>query len=353
MKNILIWGTGNYAINFMRFFDYSNCRIEAFVDNDVNKWGKQYKGIEILKPKDVKDMEYDCLFICSIYAREIKLQCIKLQLQNVEIAELNTDLLLKHVDIFNNKAFEIVKIKYLDKIWKDTQEIAFRNKYTDTVQGFEWMNEPISLSLGDWAIGYNYAYILSRVLDNFKPKNILELGLGQSSKIINAYVSYQRKKGKNINYEIVEQDENWIDFYERENSIEDITIYQRDIECINSEYGELNRYVDFSSVVKGKKYNFISIDGPWGGEKISRMDVYNELPQILDNEFVVLVDDYVREGEKVMVSLFEQRLRDNNISFGSRVYQGKKDIYIIVSSNLKFLLSMQFLRCHNKTFCNQ
>lgn len=87
------------------------------------------------------------------------------------------------------------------------EELWWRDIFVDTVKGYTWYHDK-SLSLGRWAIGYNYAYVLARVLDELKPTDILECGLGQSSKIITDYVSVN----SGVNYDIVEQDQNWIDF---------------------------------------------------------------------------------------------------------------------------------------------
>jgi len=92
---------------------------------------------------------------------------------------------------------------------KISREILWRNIFIDTVQGYEWYKVD-TISLGRWAIGYNYAYVLARVLDSIQPSNILEMGLGQSSKIINSFCM-NTKAVKT--YDIVEQDNTWIDFF--------------------------------------------------------------------------------------------------------------------------------------------
>jgi hypothetical protein len=89
-----------------------------------------------------------------------------------------------------------------------SEELLWRDIFVDTVEGYSWYKEK-SLSLGRWAIGYNYAYMLARVLEEFRPEHILECGLGQSSKIIPDYVEANDRAV----YDIVEQDEDWINFF--------------------------------------------------------------------------------------------------------------------------------------------
>lgn len=97
----------------------------------------------------------------------------------------------------------------LNKVKRNTDEIVFANIFHDTIKNSEWFNIPLSLSSG--AIGYNMAYIIYRTLNDIKPKKILELGLGQSTKIINEYAKYF----KNIEHDIVEHNKEWIDFFEK------------------------------------------------------------------------------------------------------------------------------------------
>lgn len=103
----------------------------------------------------------------------------------------------------------------MNQVYKNSREMKENNN--DTIAGIEWWKTNTSLSLGDWAVGYNYVYFLVRILNSMKPKSILELGLGQSSKVISNYYN----KLENIRYEIIEQDNEWVEFYKSENYIDD------------------------------------------------------------------------------------------------------------------------------------
>lgn len=207
----------------------------------------------------------------------------------------------------------------------------------DTVKGYAWYNEK-SLSLGRWAIGYNYAYVLMRVLEEFKPKRILECGLGQSSKIITDYIAFKDGAA----YDIVEQDPGWVDFLEQNCQFSKrVQIHIRDIIEKESIQGAKSYvYKDFDSVVKGKKYELLSIDGPWGSELYSRIDILDYIPFILQEDFVILIDDFERIGEHNMVNLLKEKLDQNNIAYAVGKYSGSKDICIIVSAKWKFLTTL-------------
>ena len=99
-------------------------------------------------------------------------------------------------------------------------------------------------------------------------------------------------------------------------------------------------YEDFGSVVVGKKYDLLSIDGPWGSENYSRIDVIEYIPLILKDDFVIMIDDYNRVGEKNMVELPKEKLDGKGIPFYTGKYEGTKDVYIIVSEKWRFLTTM-------------
>lgn len=226
--------------------------------------------------------------------------------------------------------FEINEIKNYEL------ENLYRNKFVDTVKGYKWYDIK-SLSLGDSAIGYGFAYVLVRILATFNPESILETGLGQSTKIINSYV---RNNGKKVCHDIVEQNSDWTSFFSIENPIDTMNIYHRELQTLDYHGENLYRYKDFGSVVEGKHYSLISIDGPWGGKYISRIDILDYIPQILDDDFVIMLDDYNRYGEKQMIAALEDKLKENNIEYKIRIYHSIKDVCVCVSERLSFLTTL-------------
>ena len=90
---------------------------------------------------------------------------------------------------------------------RNVNELLWANIFHDAIKGCYWFpSESFSMNLGRWAVGYNYYYVVFRVLNEFKPKNILELGLGQSTKLLGQYV----KTHEGCNHNIVEHDANFV-----------------------------------------------------------------------------------------------------------------------------------------------
>jgi hypothetical protein len=222
----------------------------------------------------------------------------------------------------------------LDKNNRISNENLYATIFHDTIKNSKWLN--ISLSLSSGAIGYPFAYILYRTLDEIKPKKILETGMGQSTKIITEYV----RSHENVIHDIVEHDENWIEFFKNNTDMcrfQNVHILKNYKKRYNNT--ELNAYKNFKEEFKGKKFDLISIDGPVGvGQDYSRMDILDILPQCLEKKFIILMDDCERVGEQRTINLLEAKLKSNGIKYCSGYqYWGITSVYICVSDDLEFL----------------
>ncbi len=90
----------------------------------------------------------------------------------------------------------------LNTLNRNVSELIWANVFHDA-KGCSWLDENnFAVYPGRWAVGYNYFYAVFRILNEFKPKNILELGLGQSSRLIGQYA----KTHENCKHNIVEHD---------------------------------------------------------------------------------------------------------------------------------------------------
>ena len=301
-------------------------------------------NIAIYSPQYLNKINYDYVLIGSSFESDIYKQLInEIGLDEKKIISNLNEIEdgITH-DIFDyNKLFShiVQKAEVNNKL---LVENSYRNKFKDTIIGLDWWRNNTSISAGDWAVGYNYLYYMVRILNNFKPKAILELGLGQSSKAICNYYDYYCKLNK-INYEIIEQDAEWIEFFKNENKINEnikVHLLPLDNKYVKEYNAYVNVYSNFKNEIQDKKYNLISIDGPWGSEAISRIDILECIPECLETSFVIMFDDYQRFGEKNMISELKKILTRNNILYECSVKRGMNDIYIITSKDLKFLCTM-------------
>ena len=100
---------------------------------------------------------------------------------------------------------------------------------------------------------------------------------------------------------------------------------------------------DLEGILNNSHFDFISIDGPIGSyskKSYNRMDLIPFLPQILSDDFVIIVDDYDRYGERNMVEEIEAILRKNGIKYASMSFLGENDVYVIASEKRKYLVTV-------------
>lgn len=256
----------------------------------------------------------------------------------------NTENVNKELEIIKQNSNDILTaINFSKDISREirniSKEILWAETFNNTVSGSNWLKDK-SFSPGRWAVGYQYLYAVYRILNAVKPKRILELGLGQSTKLLSQYA----KANREVKHIVVEHDQEWIDFYKKENEVAENT----EILKIEREYRKYKSddkvlaFKNFKEILQGQKFDFISIDAPLGANaKIyARIDVLEILPECLEEDFVIVIDDYNRKCEKNTVNEIERILKKHNISYCKGIYYGEKECMIISSEKLKFVCSM-------------
>ena len=256
----------------------------------------------------------------------------------------NTEILNKELELIKQNYNDILEAVNSSKdisreIRNINKEILWAETFNNTISDSSWLKDK-SFSPGRWAVGYQYLYAVYRILNAVKPKKILELGLGQSTKLLSQYA----KANKEVKHTVVEHDQEWIDFYKRENELAENT----EILKLEREYRKYKNddkvlaFKEFKENLQGQKFDFISIDAPLGANaKIyARVDVLEILPECLEEDFVIVIDDYNRKGEKNTVNEIERILKEHNISYCKGIYYGEKECMVISSKKLKFVCSM-------------
>lgn len=246
---------------------------------------------------------------------------------------------IKRLEILAEKSF-MEDSRSTNELKRKIQELEWAVIFQDSIKN-SWL-EHVGLSLGRWAIGYPFAYILFRALEAQKPLNILELGLGESTKII---LSYKKQSQDLVRHTVVEASQEWLDFFQRSNA--DLV---GDTELIHLEY-QFSKFRDFQDVrvfngfeekFKNKKYDLICIDAPLGGDmkEICRVDILSIIPISLNTTFVILLDDFNRQTEKNLAKLIFEELDKNQIAYVSGTYDGEKSTLLIASPDLAYLKSL-------------
>jgi len=218
-------------------------------------------------------------------------------------------------------------------------ETLWANRFNNTVIESDWLKLK-TFSPSGWGAGYSFLYILYRVMRDIKPKKILEIGLGETTRIISQYC----KEHQNVEHYVVEDDSEWVAFFSQGYDVPNNTkIVQLPLMYQPYKESESVRvYKGFKDHFVNGKYDLICIDGPssQGMELYTRIDSLSILPGSLADSFIILVDDYNRIAEQNMVKDILFKLEEAVIPYRSHVYKGIKQTIIICSENLKFLVSL-------------
>lgn len=218
------------------------------------------------------------------------------------------------------------------------EETNWAQIFHDTITDSEWLVNK-TFSPGRWAAGYQMLYVIYRILNEVHPKDILELGLGQSTKLIMQYSQYYK-----ANHTVTEHDAAWIEACKENFSIpEHVNVTVLELETIPyDDDPEVSIYKNFKENVGNKKYDFICIDAPFGGgaKKYARIDILDLIPDCLCDDFIILLDDYNRKGEQNTGELIKEKLEECGIAYEFGKYQGKKATCVFTSQSHKFLTTL-------------
>ncbi len=219
------------------------------------------------------------------------------------------------------------------------EESTWAAIYNNTVVDSIWLKNR-TFSPGRWAIGYPFLYVMYRVLNESHPKRILELGLGQSTRMLAQYA----EAFEDVEHIVVEHDQDWIDFFKNDFRLsEHSEIVKLDLGMVPyREAAAVRGFKGFRERFANQRFDFIVIDAPLGSDmkEYSRIDILGILPDCLEEKFCVMMDDYMRTGEQNTAARIQEILQENQIGYASGKYSGRKDIFVLASEDQKFLCTL-------------
>ena len=222
---------------------------------------------------------------------------------------------------------------------RHASEAVWAQIFNNTISESLWLKDK-TFSPGRWAVGYPYLYVMYRVLNETRPKRILELGLGQSTRMIAQYAA----AFQDVEHIVVEHDPEWVEFFCNDFPLPKNTkVVMLEREMVPYKDAEAVRvFKGFKETFQGQKFDFISVDAPLGGDmkQYARIDVLNLIPDGLSDHFVIMVDDCNRIGETNTVKEIQQCLADYQIGHQTGWYQGEKISVLICPVRMGFLCSM-------------
>ena len=229
--------------------------------------------------------------------------------------------------------------EWISKAVKNSSESVWASIFHDSIQGCPWLKDK-AFWPGRAALGYQAMYVVYRILNELKPKRILELGLGQSTKLISLYAA---DSSQGVEHTVVESNKDWINFFSKEQVLPINTkISLLDCGFVPYKGENVRVFNGFRQTFSNRKFDFILVDAPLGADMKmhSRIDILGIIPNCLEKDFVILIDDTDRKGEQNTIAEISRILEQNSISHVEGCYEGLKSSTVICSSKLGFITTL-------------
>lgn len=208
------------------------------------------------------------------------------------------------------------------------------------------------LSPGRWAVDYGFLKTLYNVLSAMRPRNILEFGLGQSSKLIHQYAAHYQADAVTC-----EHNDEWISFFFQSEAdfssmapadldqpvVEDASlgypmkIRRLPLERVKIHGAETTAYGGLEDAFGVRKFDFVLVDGPVGEKRFSRSQIISVAKTNLADRFCIMMDDTERPGEQETLDEVQEVLRGRGVLFASETFEFSKSHTVILSPSLHFL----------------
>lgn len=207
--------------------------------------------------------------------------------------------------------------------------------FTNAIQECEWLKYK-SFFPGRWAVEYSFLLAQFRILEHHKFTNLLEFGLGQTSRMVHQYAAFY-----NIPATTVEHDTDWVDFTHKDtHNAYPINVKILPLEMIDYKGYKTRTYQNVKTAFENQKFDFILVDGPFGSEHYSRSQIIALAENNLADTFCIIIDDCNRIGEQETIAEVEHVLKTKAVKYAINKYHGMSDFVVICSDNLKFLTSL-------------
>ena len=212
-------------------------------------------------------------------------------------------------------------------------ELRWGHIYNDTIRDKEWLKN-LSVSPSKWAGNYSFLYILVRILSEYKPKSIIELGLGESSKIVSSFLTNELQSSTCL---IIEHDLGWKEAFRLRFELgANSKVLHLPIKSKIIKGFQVNCYHNIEEKVDGI-YDLYIIDGPFGSLRYSRYDICLLAERLSRNdEFIIVIDDYNRIGEKETADHLISLLTAKGIKTHTGTCEGAKSQIIIATEKHRF-----------------
>lgn len=223
---------------------------------------------------------------------------------------------------------------------KYARETFWAEVFNSSISECKWLRGT-AFSPAGWAAGYQFLYVLYRILEEKKPRCILDIGLGQTTKMISRYAAVN----PDVRHIVVEESEDWIKFFGARNELPKNTeIVRLDYKMIKMPGVDspVRKFNGFAKALAGLKFDLILVDAPFAGDmkELARVDILDIMPDGITESYAILVDDTNRKGELRMLDMLLDKFKKCGRTASTAKYSGRNDCHIMVSDDNVYLKSL-------------
>jgi hypothetical protein len=175
------------------------------------------------------------------------------------------------------------------------------------------------------AATHAFLAILARALMECRFNKVLELGAGQTTRLLSAWSNTFGAKVWTL-----ENDEHWADEARSAVSSPSHTIVHAPLRADENGHFWYDAKV-VRAHLANERVDLIIVDGPVGTRRWSRAGVIERFTELRAEEWVVLWDDLQRQGDLESFAAFIGRLRDTDIPHGVACCQGSRTLGLVFS----------------------
>lgn len=201
------------------------------------------------------------------------------------------------------------RIRQVSRAWNmhmashEAMEVIYRDLFVRDLAklGLEDIYYPVSS-----ASNYSLMYLILRTYMELPATRILEVGAGQSTRLLDAL----NRKFKKAEIVTLDHDATWADMLS--NDVKHKVIHTP----LTSQTigGQTVQFHDLSVLAKHKPFNMIIVDGPIGTPRYSRLGLLSLIQNHMDHtNFIAIMDDAERPGEMQTLALCRKWLTQEKI----------------------------------------
>lgn len=206
------------------------------------------------------------------------------------------------------------------------RETIYQASYFELAGRATWLQDiPLSSPSGGTA-SFSQLYLLLSILNRAQPRRLLELGVGQSSKLLDQYA---REHAASVVH--IDEDAAWL----RDSIVEDASVSGVLAPLVPTQVE--SRHIEWYGCPRPhERFDLLLVDGPVAfsrAHRFNRLGVLAWVPEVLQDEFAIIVDDSTRKGERALIASILQTLHAAGIAVVVGEIVGATSQVIIASAS--------------------